>query len=300
MRSLLFMSFLLLSQMLTAQNKLIYIVSEPRSISTAMFRMFANRSDFVAFHEPTIGVYAKKHTPKEGASGMRSEDWIRDDAFASYEEMESKIMEALDNSHVVVKDISFSTIDYLLDNHTMMKNPQVHFIFLVRGPEDVLRSFYKQFGECIKELDIITGTKQLYTLYEKVKSISPNQVQVVFSKQFLKDPKEGTKELFANIDLPLTEESLKWESLGEDFDGTLWHEQKRLFVFQQWHRDALKSTHIFPKNKAPSSTLPFADIEDEEQRRKLLEIYENHLPYYEMMIHGQRLKDKHTAQKEES
>ena len=198
---------------------------------------------FQHFHEPTMALFDRKHFYEY------TKDWMSDCEFFSYEEMVDKILSKKADSHVIAKDVSFSSTDFIRENDEYIKNSDVHFIFLVRDPYLIANSFYKGDNFVDERYDVLIGMKQLYEIYQKVKSISPNQVQLLFTDDLLDDPELALRKVFNGLDIPFSEKSLSWEKMDVSFTGASWYEQKRHDLFQKWHGAALQSTHIMSSLK---------------------------------------------------
>ncbi|MCH9621676.1 MAG: hypothetical protein S4CHLAM20_11010 [Chlamydiia bacterium] len=261
-------------------NKIIYILSTPRSLSTVMFRIFENRDDFTGFLEPTIAVHDKEMYP------LNTEDWFRDNAFNSYDEIRDQIFKAQENSHVVVKDVLFSSrVGFWLDD-SLAKNQDVHFVFLIRHPYKVLKSLYKGNGFVDETFNEIAAYKSLYNLYSQLSLKSSNKVNVVFVEDLLKDPKGELDKVFGFMNIPFSEKSLSWDYLDDSFTGECWHAQLRLDLFHKWHKGALKSTYLKPSAnlEIPTNEDLFKDAATDEDRRILRKIYDFQKPYYEKFL----------------
>ncbi|MCH9621675.1 MAG: hypothetical protein S4CHLAM20_11000 [Chlamydiia bacterium] len=261
-------------------NKIVYIVASPRSLSSAMFRMFENRDDFVGFHESTMPIHSRRKRGAETAG------WYQKSAFKTYNDLTAKIVKESRINHVVLKDVIFTTEQFVLQNNELLKNSQIHFVFLVRHPYWILQSLYKGDGMFHPIYNQLVGVKQLYETYQKAKDLNPNKVHLVFSEELSKYPRETLEIIFANIDIPFSEKSLSWNQLPEPFDGEKWYASKRYDLFRFWHHDALMSTCIRPLKRldVPSEEDMYRDLFKDEDREKLFEVYRYHLPFYKKFL----------------
>lgn len=258
------------------ENKIVCFFTSPRALSTVTFRMFENRDDFVPIHEPFLPIFCREAFPPEII------DYYRDDSFVNYSQILDCIDEAKEKGHVVIKDMSYAGDGFIEAHPEFAKDENNHFFFMVRHPYWIIQSILKELPDVDETLDILVGVKQTYNLFQKVKELSPNNVSVVLVDELLADPEGEIRKLFDDFAIEFSEKSLSWPSLGEDFDGSCWHEQKKYEPFQKWHKKALNSTHLVPRKMAkdvPSVSEVFTDL-PLNRRVQILKIYFRHLMYY--------------------
>ena len=146
--------------------------------------------------------------------------------------------------------------------------------------------FYKPYGAVIDTLNELIGMKQQYEIYQRVKEVNPNNVQIVLAEDLLENPEREIRGVFKKLEIPFSDESLSWESLDDSFIGGSWLEQKRGDIFLKWHKPALQSTHIrtSPKKEIPPEGQMFLSIQTLEDREFLIRAYKYHLPYYNFFL----------------
>ena len=282
--------FLILSSVsLRAQNnKIVYLVSTPRSTSTAMFRMFENRDDFVGFHSPTVPVFQRKHIPHI------CKTWFKEGAYESYDEIEKSIFKEQEDRHIIFKDVSCTNYEYLMNADDLINNPGVHFIFLVNDPYWITDSFYRMNGVALEIYSRIAGVKQIYEMYQHVKAKSPNTVQLILTDELKQNPEAVIRRVFDKIDIAFSHQSLSWESLGVGFDGSAWHDPQTRARIQHYHGAAINSTHFKASSKkvVPCRDEMFASAKTDTDREILMRAYECHRSYYGLFLEeqGQQVK----------
>ncbi|MCH9621674.1 MAG: hypothetical protein S4CHLAM20_10990 [Chlamydiia bacterium] len=263
-------------------NKIIHIVSTVRSLSTAMFRMFENHEDFTGFLEPNVARFFRKHISED-----EIDDWIYKDAYHSFDEVKKDLYEGLNNHHVVLKDISCVAKQYIMSDDDYVKNPNVHFVLVLRNPYEILQSIYRKDKTINKMLYDYVGVKQLYEIYEKVKNKNPNRVHLVFVDDLVSDPKETIEPIFNAIGIPFSEKCLSWDSIDEYKTVKEWRQVTKPFLSQIWHGSAFKSTHITKLSNYPKPTSEeefYLEILNDQCRALHIDVYKYHYPYYKKFL----------------
>lgn len=106
MRIFLFLLSIFATALFSEENKIVILISTPRSLSTGFLRMMEAREDFEIFHEPTNAPYDAVHAREF------YELYFRDDCFKSYDEITECILAQAKNSNVFVKEVAFSLSEY--------------------------------------------------------------------------------------------------------------------------------------------------------------------------------------------
>lgn len=220
-------------------HPIIYIVSPPRCRSTILFRALQAQGLFEAFHEPSQAVFDKEFC------GEYTVDWFKDNAFQSYDEIKETIIDKGKIGPVLVKEVSFacSNINGCLNDVEYLSNPNIHFIFLIREPLEVVTSLYKRIEtEFLDDFSTYTGYAQLECIYRLTKQHNPNRIRFIRNEEF-SHPYKLLKSILKPHGLHHNIKTV-WPSLGPDFDGNSWHEQKVPKMMQYWHGVAINSTSI--------------------------------------------------------
>lgn len=237
-RSILLLSLLVTTSFCT--NKIIYLVSPPRSLSVAFLRMMHARGDFSIMHEPSQPVFNRMHSPDI------VQNYFRKNSFQSFYEVKTAILQEVEKHNVFVKEISFAVEDFHLNDAELMKNPHVYFVFLIRNPHHTIISFYKKvapiFDQIAYQISDLIGYKSLYSIFKAAKQHAAQAPYIIYTEDLYNNPQETIKRFCQHIGIAFKPESLHWDNLGEHFDGQAWHEAKHKELIHYWHGDAIKST----------------------------------------------------------
>ena len=237
-------------------HPIIYQISTPRSGSTAALRCFETQGVFEIFHEPSI----KPHEFKK-RWGLTSFMFRSDHPIDTFPQLESTLLETSKYRPIYVKDIAYSSIDWLKQS-SLLTNPQVHFVFLIRNPYDQLVSLCKQFSSMNippKMVGDVYDYQLLADLIEVCRSKAPNRTLVMETECLCQYP-EKMMNIISNqvgISLPI---ELTWNPKCDHFDGSEWHESKKPDSFRKWHRDAISSTGFRSLPKYPQDWSQFSDV----------------------------------------
>lgn len=268
--------------------KIVYLNSGPRSLSTVFLRMMESRGDFTVFNEPTLPVFAKM-IYQDSLEGV-----FLKDSNSSFEQVKETLYCAQKTSHVFVKDMSFSSHAFLMQDPSFVQDPLVYFLFLVRDPHHMTISYYKKAQEVMPGLSHVIGLKNLWEEYEVVRELNPNGVKIISSEQLYTDPRETMTELCDHLGIPFLEEALTWNSYDDNFQGHQeWNEQKQGDQIHHWHGQALSSTQMgtpstYEVDEEGNPT--FSEVADESDRTELVGVYEENVIYYRKFLEA---KDDH-------
>ena len=262
--------------------KIVYLNSGPRSLSTVFLRMMESRGDFAVFNEPTLPVYVKMiyQDPMEGV--------FRKDSNATFEQVKETLYRAKETSHVFVKDMSYSSHTYLMQDSSFMEDPSVYFIFLVRDPHHMTISFYKKAQGIMPGFTNVIGLGSLWEEYEAARDLNPNGAKIILTEQLYTDPRETMTQLCEHLGIPFLEEALTWKVHGDDFRGHQeWNEQKVGDQIQHWHGQALSSTKMgtpstYEVDEEGNPT--FSEVADDNDRAELEKVYEENVIYYRKFL----------------
>lgn len=270
-------------------NKIIYLVSPPRSLSVAFTRMMYERGDFEIFHEPSQLVYNKKYFPEHV-------HWWRPDAPQTYDEVKNRIFSAFKESdfkNVFVKEMSFAVSDWLLNDPEFIQNENIYFVFLIRDPLYSAISFYKRVNENIPLLKDLLGYESLYNIFERVKTESKHGAFIIHSDELCTDPAKIIEKLCQHTNIPFIPESLSWPNLDSSFDFFQeWHENKIGPHIHHWHGAAINSTKFSDskfsdsnKFSDPNYEIVFNnEIPNPEHREYYLKCYLENLEFYKKIL----------------
>ncbi|NGX57287.1 MAG: hypothetical protein K940chlam3_00177 [Chlamydiae bacterium] len=270
------------------EHKIVYMNSGPRALSTVFLRMMESRGDFIVYNEPTIPVYDRVHYRE------LTKEWFREDSYVTFDDVKKTIYDSAKKSHVFIKDMSFSSHDYILEDFSFMSDPRIHFIFLVRNPHHTSISFYRKNGGIVPKTSDLIGLQKLYEEYETIRKINSNGVKIIFSEQVYEEPKRTMYAYCDYLKIPFTEKTFKWRKHNEHFNGhNQWNEQKIGTHIHHWHGRAIESEKIgkpsiYEVDEVGNPT--FMEISDDDHRSVMKEAYEENLIYYNKFI---QVKEDH-------
>ena len=274
MQIFLFLLCLLSTSFLASENKIIFLISTPRSLSVGFLRMMEARQDFEVFNELTNAPYVALYDQKY------YEQTFREDCFKSYEEVTQFIFKQAGHSNVFVKEMAFAVPEFLTPDNWLLCFAD--FVFLVRKPQDVILSLYQK-GVSVPEIPKIMGYKEICELFEMVTAHAKNSPYLIFSEDLGERPLETVSLFCRHVGIPFKPELLTWENLGSQFTGQKWRDGKVETAVQYWHGDAIRSTCFSSLRTAEvdrEGNPTFVEIENREDRMACRDLYLQSLPYY--------------------
>ena len=267
-----------------AEHKIVYLISPPRSLSTAFLRMMEARGDFESIHEPSLSPYWEiyRNSPRNLL--------VRKDVPHSFEDVKKLITAKAATTNVFVKEISFSVRNFLLKDTDLIKRDNVHFVFLVRNPHHSVLSFYKkQKSKNLKQVPFSNtiGYRDCYELLTHVKQHAVNKPCIIFSEDLYTEP-EATIALFCNfLKIPYKVDALAWKNLNEASASISWKEFKTKKLLDTWHSDAIKSSgfHKPTEYKVDANGKPtFEEVANEQHKKTCEYAYTENLTYYQQLL----------------
>jgi len=236
-------------------SKPVALWAVPRSVSTALERVFVERGDFKVFHEPFSASYY--YSPER-----------RSDRFAAMEAKEEygheKIVERMleiEEKPVYFKDMAYHVVGFMSREFVS----RFTNTFIIREPAPVIASLNRFWPDFTLEE---TGYEEQYRLFEL--AVENGEDPAVVDAADLTADSEGTIRAYCEkLGVEFMPEALYWEP-GEVPGWEMWTE---------WHEEAQESTGI--------KSQPLED--DTEVPAGLESFYEHCLPYYEE-LHEKRLR----------
>jgi hypothetical protein len=282
-----FLTFFL-STSLSGANKIVYLISTPRSLSTAFLRMMQARGDFVIFNEPSQCSFVAQYNPE------LIDNLYKDHAPQNFGDVKRNIFDATVNSHVFVKEMWFAIEDFILHDDALLQNSNVYFIFLVRDPHHALISFYNKqvstpnFSISYSLFSHLMSYKGLYDFVHRIKEKSAHIPLIICAEDLYSAPEKVARLICDYLDIDFKEGSLAWSDLGTDFTGyEEWHENKLCNRTQLWHGEAIRSTGFTKPTSytVDSNGIPtFAEIDNEEHRKMCMDISQENANYYTLLL----------------
>jgi Sulfotransferase domain len=228
-------------------SKPIGLWAVPRSVSTALERVFVERGDFKVFHEPFSAAYYY-------SSERRSDRFPGTEAKEEYgyEKILDRML-AFKEKPVYFKDMAYHVVGLMSREFTS----RFTNTFIIRDPTPVIASLSRFWPDFTLEE---TGYEQQYRLFELAVENGEDPA-VVDAADLTGDPAGTIRAYCEKLDLPFMPESLSWEP-GKVPEWEMWTE---------WHEEAQESTGIKSQPLEDDTQVP-SDLED---------VYRRCLPYYE-------------------
>lgn len=275
----LFLMLLLGIQISEAGNKIIYLISPPRCLSTAFMRSFEARKDFAIVNEPAWNAYNLLMYSWEELQQHFNHGFP-----ILYPDVIQMVLKQAQTSHVLVKEISFSVEPFLMEDQFLIKNPDVHFIFLIRDPHASLISFAKKR---FREIPLQKfGYLASYNLFKKIKAEGANPPLIICAEELSVYPHLIIQGLCTCLGIPFVPEALAWSDLGDNFMGTEWSERKDQNYLYHWHGAAIHSTGFKPLTSYAvdvNGKPTFAEV-DPADLPEVIAMYDMMFPYYEALL----------------
>jgi Sulfotransferase domain len=227
----------------------------PRSVSTALERIFVERGDFKVFHEPFSASYY--YSPER-----RSDRFAGTEAKEEYgHEMILGRMLEVEEKPVYFKDMAYHVAGFMSREFISTFTNT----FIIREPAPVISSLDRFWPDFTLEE---TGYEQQHRLFGL--AVENGEDPAVVDAADLTEEPEGTIRAYCEkIGAPFMPEALSWEP-GEVPEWEMW---------TSWHEEAQESTGI--------KSQPLED--DTEVSSGLESVYERCLPYYKD-LHEMRLR----------
>jgi hypothetical protein len=270
-----------------ATNKIIYFISPPRSLSVAFMRMMQTRSDFQVMHEPSQKVFCLNFAPD------KAEQWYRNDAPSSYEQVIAATYKKAQQGNVFVKEMSFALEDLIIHNKEFVQDPNVYFVFLTRNPHHNAISFYKRIKPADHSMldpmfSTLIGHRAAYNVFSFVKKFAIHKPLIICTEDLINNPEQTVRGFCEKVGIPFKPEAMTWQDLGDQFDGiSEWSELKNPGATQHWHGNAIHSTGFGRPshyNVDQQGNPTFSEISSDMHRAMVQKAYEENLAYYNLLI----------------
>jgi Sulfotransferase domain len=227
----------------------------PRSVSTALERVFVERGDFKVFHEPfsVSYYYSPERRSERFATAQTKQEY-------GYGEI-LDLMLGVEEKRVYFKDMAYHVAG-LINEEFVSRFTNT---FIIRNPAPVIASLSRFWPDFTLEE---TGYEEQHRLFELAVENGEDPA-VVDAADLTADPEATIRAYCEKLGVPFMPESLAWEP-GDVPEWEMWTE---------WHEEVQDSTGI--------KSEPLED--DTEVPAGLESVYESCLPYYEE-LHARRLR----------
>lgn len=264
-----------------AFNKIIYLISTPRSMSVAFMRMMQQRGDHIIFHEPSQCPFNTLTWPE------MAKMVFKDNAPKTFEEVKANIFDAAKTKPVFVKEMVVAAHKIIPADLALLKNPDIYFVFLLRSPHATVTSYSKRAVNLPNDLADRIGCKVMYELFDVIQKNAKHKPLLILAEELFNDPVHIVQKFCGHVKIDFDEKYLSWPNLGPDFDGAIeWNEYKKIEFVQRWHGDAINSTGFgrptkYEVNEQGEPT--FSEVKNPEHKKLCIKAYEENLPYYNLL-----------------
>jgi hypothetical protein len=236
-------------------SKSVALWAVPRSVSTALERVFVERGDFKVFHEPfSVSYY---YSPERRSNRFAGKEVKQEYGYAEILDR----MLGVEEKPVYFKDMAYHVAGIMSgDLVSRFTNT-----FIIRNPAPVIASLGRFWPDFTVEE---TGYEQQHRLFEMALE-NGEEPAVVDAADLTADPEGTIRAYCEKHGVPFMPESLSWEP-GDVPGWEMWTE---------WHEEAQESTGIKSQPLEDDTGVP-AGLEG---------VYDRCLPYYEE-LHDKRLR----------
>lgn len=227
---------------LYADNKVIYLISTPRSMSTFLLKMVDARGDFKVYSEPFSPIYFRKKAKWFSSLSFDNSNFFTPSSFGEEIEKEKKI------HNIFIKDISTFLLPYLSEIENFIKDENTYFVFLIRNPHEEIISWYKKFKF---NFGFNPRSADLYKIYTTIKSKKKDRVKILFTEDLMENTELSMQQLCSYIDLPYKSSMIKnLPILTTQEAKKRWSDPFRFYSYI--HKVTLESTHVISDSKVYS------------------------------------------------
>ncbi|MHA7773871.1 sulfotransferase-like domain-containing protein [Roseibium sp. M-1] len=237
-------------------GKIIALWTSPRSVSTAIYKAFDQRTDTLCSYEPYNDCFYFSHERKSNKYGERKE---REDYTSS--EVFRELVESASNAEILfVKDMAFMANPYLTDAQLS----KITSGFIIRDPSRTIQSI-KRVKPNFDRIDF--GYCELANMFDRLTNELQMKPIVVDGDRVKVAPKAQLMHLCNALGISYQEEMLSWQ----EGHVRTW-EPYELSSHERWHKKLI-TTRGF---EAQQSSLPDQELTTEEQSilSEAKEVYE--------------------------
>jgi hypothetical protein len=237
-------------------HPIVALWAHPRSLSTAIERIFIERGDFVVMHEP----FSELYYMLEGRANAVHADFDATN-LASYETIRSRITEAARQKSVCFKDMCYHCHDHLKKDDSFLR--RITNVFLIRDPRQAIAShFAKNPDVTCEEI----GYEAQASIFRQVWDLTDKQPLVIDADDLQQDPAGIMETLFRRIGFEHLANAMHWQP-GHHEQWDTW---------KQWHQEVAESDAIHANRTAYAKTVDNEPL--------LAKYYAHHLPFYQKML----------------
>jgi len=237
-------------------NRIVALWAHPRSLSTALERVFIERGDFHVMHEPFSALYyvGEKRAPAAQAQ-FENPDAI------DYESIREKIISAAENQDVFLKDMCYHCYVHIAEDEPLLS--AMSHTFLLREPRQTIASHYaKNPDVTLEEI----GYEKQARLFEIVRELAAEVPLVIASEDLQRNPEIVLSAICERLEIEQRPDALNWQP-GQRDEWTEW---------KPWHGEVARSSGIHTQKTSYPDTV--------DNHPRLAELYAHHQPFYEELF----------------
>ena len=257
--------FLLATFSVYADYPIYFLATHPRSTGTAFENIIRTHGGIQVLHQPFLDPYLQENLPKNHPYRKVISD-------STYDEVVHQIFGLAKTAPVFFKDQAFMVLDYVKSHLKGLKNPQIHFAFLIRDPAKTILSLYRKDPR-FSPAEI--GHEHLWELFNLIKENTGKTPLVIDSDELLKDPMANLDRLGKEWDIAFREQDLHWqEGYTDDW----------LRVDKKWYDEVAASDQLGSyRGELPrlEDGIPeYTEVDNLHDRARLQEIYRRQNIFY--------------------
>lgn len=235
---------------------IIYLLSGPGTISTALMYSFNQRRDTLIMDEPFYGIYLKQNGKKQAYFDEVMLRMECDDANKIHDEIGAK--EKV-RGNVFVKNRT-NTVKHMNENRLL----NYRHILLIQDPaESIVSQINTNPSMTSEDLCLEYQVK----IYDWLKTKTKEAPIVIDSNELRTDPAAVLMKTCKKLNLPYTDRMLSWPAGPKSIDGF-------------WAQTSDIEVHLSTGFRSPLST----KITRDDIPKNLLSLYDATLPYYEKLL----------------
>ena len=235
---------------------IIYLISGPRNISTALMYAFHQRPDTVVMDEPFHGIQVKQMGKKQPYFDEIMLRMECDDAEKIHDQIKEN--EKI-KGNVFVKNMA-NTVQYMKENRLL----NCRYIFLIRNPGETLASRMQMNSSVTPEdLDLAEQVR----IYNWIKENTNDDPIVIDGDHLRRDPGIILTKACQRLNLPFTDKMLSWRAGPKSVDGL-------------WAQASYTDVHASTGFRPPS----VAEVTREDLPDHLAALYDDAFPHYEKLL----------------
>lgn len=235
--------------------RILALWAHPRSLSTALERVFIERGDFVVMHEPFSALYYMHQRRAKAAHADFDASEVVD-----YELIRDRILHEGSQRPVCFKDMCYHCHDDVRKDDSFLRG--LTNVFLIRDPRQAIAShFAKNPNVTCEEI----GYEKQASIFRRVCELTGEIPAVIAAEDLQWNPAATMKALCSRVGLEYRADALYWQP-GHLDEWDNW---------KPWHDEVAKSSGIH------AGRTHYVETVNNDSRQA--GYYRHHQPFYEEM-----------------